>query len=131
MAKINEEMREVLEGSMWVLATADKNGVPNAVPIHFTKVLGENQLMLVDNFMKKTKVNIEANPHVSISVWKKSVGFQFKGIAKIETSGAHFDAGVEMVKKATDKFVPKGVVVVDLDDIYITTSGKQAGEKVE
>lgn len=131
MAKINNEMKELLSSNMWVLATADSKGVPNAVPIHFTKVLTDDKLMLVDNFMKKTIANIKVNSQVSVSVWLKDTGYQFKGTATIEKTGTNFDAGVEMVKKANPQGNPKGVVIVKVDSIYITSPGLQAGDKVE
>jgi hypothetical protein len=129
MAHLTEEMTEMLNRVMWVLATADESGVPNAVPIHFKAILADGRLMLVDNFMNKTVANIQANPRVSISVWESSSGYQFKGWASIEKSGANYDLAVEMVR---DKpFNPKGVVVVEVDSIYLTTPGPQAGSKIE
>ncbi len=129
MAKMNDEMKALLTSAMWVLATADSSGVPNAVPIHFNSILDDSRLMLVDNFMNKTIANIQANPQVSVSVWNSSSGYQFKGTASIEISGANYELGVEMVKEKP--FDPKGVVVVEIDSIYLTTPGAQAGSKVE
>ena len=129
MAKINDEMRALLKSAMWVLATADSSGVPNAVPIHFKSILDDTHLMLVDNFMNKTIANIQANPQVSISVWNSTSGYQFKGRAIIEKSGANFDLAMEMVKDRP--FDPKGVVLVEVDSIYLTTPGPNAGKKVE
>ena len=127
MAEINAEMKELLEGTdIWVLATADRNGVPNAVPIFYKKVLGEDRLMLVDNFMKKTIANIKENPAVSISVWNEKKGFQFKGTAVEEKEGNNFDIGNGLVKDST----PKGVVVVNIEEVYSTTPGPEAGNKV-
>lgn len=131
MAKINDDMKDVLENAMWVLATADPAGIPNAVPIHWGKVLTDDKLMMVNNFMKKTVDNIAVNPHVSISVWKEKTGYQFKGKASIETSGSNFEAGRTMVLEANPKANPKGVVIVELETIYITTPGPDAGEKVD
>jgi len=128
MAKINETMKEMLGSTMWVLATADTSGIPNAVPIHYTKVLNDTQLLLVDNFMNKTIANIINNHQASVSVWKNSAGYQFKGTAVIETAGANFDIGIEMVK---GKMHPKGVVIINIDSIYLTTPGPEAGNKVE
>lgn len=128
MVKINEDMKTLLSSTIWVLGTADANGIPNAVPIHYAKVLNDSQLMLVDNFMKKTTANIKSNPQVTVSVWNSTSGYQFKGAAKIETEGVNFDTAVEMVK---DKMTPKGAVIVDVDSIYLTTPGPTAGEKVE
>ncbi len=128
MAKLNDEMKALFnEVPVCVFATADKDGIPNAVPIHYGKIMDDAKIMLVDNFMKKTVLNIKANPKVSISVWKGSTGYQFKGTARVETSGANFDMGAEMVKKST----PKGVVIIDIDSIYITSPGSEAGNKVE
>ncbi|RLB85305.1 MAG: hypothetical protein DRH24_02410 [Deltaproteobacteria bacterium] len=132
MAKMNDEMKTLFnEVPICVFATADKSGVPNAVPIHYTKIMDDAKIMLVDNFMKKTIENINANPNVSISVWKEKTGYQFKGTAKIETSGANMDLGTEMVKKDVPEAKPKSVVIVDIDSIYITSPGPEAGNKVE
>ncbi|MBW2183495.1 MAG: pyridoxamine 5'-phosphate oxidase family protein [Deltaproteobacteria bacterium] len=131
MAKINDEMRTLLkETDIWVLATADRNGVPNAVPILFVKLMDDDRLLLVDNFMKKTVDNISVNPNVSISVWKDKTGYQFKGKAKIETSGANFEAGEKIVKDKKPELTPKSIVWVNIDSIYITSPGPDAGSKV-
>ncbi len=128
MAKLTDEMKALFdEVPVCVFATADKDGIPNAVPIHYGKIMGDTKIMLVDNFMKKTLLNINENPNVSISVWKGSTGYQFKGTSRIETSGVNFDLGAEMVKKS----VPKGVIIIDIDSIYITSPGSEAGNKVE
>ena len=127
MAKISDEMKKLLnETAIWVLATVGTDGMPNAVPIHYTGVLDDDSLMLVDNFMKKTLANIQANQKVSVSVWKEETGFQFKGTARIETSGVHFDAAKELVKEGN----PKGVVIVDIASIYQTSPGPEAGNEV-
>ena len=131
MAKINDKMRELLkETDIWVMATADGNGMPNAVPIRFVKLMDDDRLLLVDNFMKKTVDNISTNPNVSISVWKDTTGYQFKGKAKIETSGPNFEAGTIMVKDKIPELTPKGIVLVEIGSIYITSPGPDAGNKV-
>ena len=135
MAKMSEEMRAVLEEvTYWVLATADRDGMPNAVPIRWTKVLGDDKLMLVDNFMKKTIDNIDVNPKVSISVWKVkekgSIGYQFKGAATIENSGPTFEEGKELLAKAGSNRNPKGVVIVRIDSIFCTSPGSEAGKRL-
>lgn len=132
MAKINDEMRTLLkETDIWVLATADRKGMPNAVPILFVKLMDNDRLLLVDNFMKKTVDNIGVNPSVAVSVWKDKTGYQFKGKARIETSGANFEAGEKTVKDKKPDLTPKGVVLVDIDSIYITSPGPDAGKEIE
>ena len=131
MAVINDEMKKVLEEtSLWVLATADSHGMPNAVPIRWTKILANDTLMLVDNFMKKSVDNIAANPNVVISVWKDSTGYQFKGTASVETSGVNFENGKKMVLEGNPKLNPKGVVILRVDSIFSTSPGAEAGKKL-
>jgi len=133
MAKISEEMINVLNGAMWVFATADVQGEPNAVPIHFKKVLDDQQLLLVDNFMNKSQANLLANPRVSVSVWKENVGFQFKGKARYFASGPFLEEGAELIPPGffPEGQHPKGVVIIDVDAIYTTSPGPNAGDKLE
>ena len=124
---MNAEMKSLLEATdIWVLATADGGGMPNAVPLYYTKVMDDGRLVLVDNFMKKTITNIKTNPNVSVSVWRERTGYQFKGKAHIETAGPLFEMGKSMVKD----MIPKGVVVVDVDEIYSTSPGPEAGNRI-
>jgi predicted pyridoxine 5'-phosphate oxidase superfamily flavin-nucleotide-binding protein len=131
MAVINDEMVKVLEeAGLWVLATADGEGVPNAVPIRWTKVLANDTLMLVDSFMKKSVENIASNPNVAVSAWKDSTGYQFKGTASIETSGVNFENGKKMALEGNPKLNPKGVVILRVDSIFSTSPGAEAGKKL-
>ena len=133
MAKITDEMKDIASKAKgWAVATATKDGVPNVVSIAFGKVLSENQILLMDVFMKKTEENIKANPKVAASVWdmESMKSYQFKGDAKIETSGKVFDEGVQMVKSMMPQLAPKAAVVVDVKEIYITSPGPDAGKLV-
>lgn len=131
MAKITEEMKRVIgETKVFAVATASKDGEPNVVPIAFGKVLGEEEILLVDNFMKKTMENLKTNPRIAVSVWKAgdSKGYQFKGNVKIETSGRNFEDGVKMVKAKEPKLSPKAAVIVRVKSIYSITPGPDAGK---
>ena len=129
-------MKEVAEkGKPFVIATASPDGEPNAVPITFAKIISDDEIILVDNFMRKTIQNIEANPKVSVSVWAKmntgkSIGYQFKGKARNEKTGEIFDKAVDWTKSIASQLNPKGVVMVKVDSIYITTAGPSAGSKI-
>lgn len=131
LAILTDEVKKVLENAgMWVLATTDQNGIPNAVPVNFVEVLNDKQIMLVDILMNKTIANLKVNPNVAVTVWHEHDGYQLKGKATIETSGANFESGVAQVKKAKPFLEPKGVVIVDIDEIYITTPGPDNGKKL-
>jgi predicted pyridoxine 5'-phosphate oxidase superfamily flavin-nucleotide-binding protein len=128
MVKITEEVKEVVgKAKGFAVATATKGGEPNVVP------LSETEVLLVDVFMKKTEENIKANPRVAISVWDMETytGYQFKGSARIETSGSVFDEGVNMVKSMMPSLSPKAAVIVTVDSIYVTSPGPDLGKKIE
>ena len=129
MAVLNDDVKRILQSAqIWVLATADQNGVPNAVPIDFVKILNDQQLMLVSVAMKKTLANINNNNSAAVTVWYEEEGYQIKGKATIETEGPNFDNGVELVKSLADYLDPTGVVIIDIDKIYVTTPGPDNGK---
>jgi len=135
MAKITQEMKDVIEKTRgWAFATSNKEGIPNVVPIHFTKIISDNEIMFVDIFMKKTLENIKNNPNIALTVWdwdvKPRKGYQFKGEARIETSGKLFEEGVKIVKAEKPDLDPKGIVIVKVNSIYITSPGPDAGKEV-
>ena len=124
MAKITEEMKEVAaKARLFAVATATKNGEPNVVPIAFAKVLSDDEILLMDNFMKKTEENLKANPRVAVSVWDVNwetmvaKGYQFKGDARFEYSGKIFDEGCEWVKSMMP-VTSKAAIVVKVTSIY-------------
>jgi predicted pyridoxine 5'-phosphate oxidase superfamily flavin-nucleotide-binding protein len=135
MAKITQEMKDVIEKNRgWAFATSTKDGIPNVVSIHFFKLIADDEIMFVDCFMKKTLENIKNNPNVALSAWdwdvKPRKGYQFKGKARVETSGGLFEEGVKMVKAEKPELAPKGIVIVKVNSIYIISPGPDAGKEV-
>jgi len=133
MAQVTEEMKQTaLKSKGWALATATKDGTPNVVVTAFGRVISENQILLMDVFMNKTRANIEANPNVAVAVWDMETlkGYQFKGTAHFETSGKIFDEGVQMVKSAMPQLTPKAALIVDVKQIYNLTPGPEAGREI-
>jgi uncharacterized protein len=136
MAKLTQDMKDVMERARgYALATCAKDGLPNVVPVHFVKILSDDEIMVADIFMKKTFENIQQNPAIAISVWdwdaKPRRGYQFKGTPRIETSGRIFDMAVEMVKAEKPDLTAKSAVVVKITDIFVTSPGPNAGKNVE
>jgi len=136
MAKLTQDMKDVMEKSKgYAVATCDKDGVPNVVPIHFVKILSDDEIMMADVFMKKTLENIKQNAVMAVSAWDYEVkprkGFQFKGTPRIETSGGIYDMAVKMVKAEKPDLTAKSVVVLKITDIFVTSPGPNAGKNVE
>ena len=135
MAKLTQDMKDVMEKSQgYAVATCDKDGVPNVVPIHFVKILSDDELMMADVFMKKTLENIKQRQVMAVSAWDYGVkprkGFQFKGVPRIETSGKIYDMAVEMVKAEKPDLTAKSAVVLKITDIFVTSPGPNAGKNV-
>jgi len=133
MAVITQEMKEVFSKvPVPVVATASRDGKPNVVPVACKKVISEDEILIMDNFLNKTRANIEANPWVAITVWSMEHhgGYQFKGKARIETQGSIFEDGVKMVKAGRPEMNPRAAVVVKVEEIYFIGSGPDAGKRL-
>jgi len=133
MTRITAQMREVAEkAGAFAVATATTSGEPNVVPMTFARVLPDDRILLMDNFLSKTMENIRANPRVAVSIWQQgpSEGYQFKGEARIETAGQVFEDGLKWVRNKSPKLNPRAAVVVEVDSIYLLTPGLEAGNRV-
>jgi predicted pyridoxine 5'-phosphate oxidase superfamily flavin-nucleotide-binding protein len=133
MAKITEDMKRVAEAAGgWAVASANREGELNVVPIGFGKVISDDEILLVKIFEGKTWDNIRANPKVAVSIWdmRSLNGYQFKGNTTIETSGPIFDEGDKMVKAIYPQFSAMAALVVKVDSIYMTTPGPDAGKRL-
>ena len=133
MANIPVDVREA--GSKvrtWYLATSDKKGNPNVVPIGSQGFYSEDTLIFLDNFLNKSKKNIQENPCIALTFWEPETrkGFQLKGSARIETSGQTSDEAIIKWKTTHPNANPHGVVVVKIDEIFITNGGPDAGKRI-
>ncbi len=135
MAKMNERMKEIFQmPQAVVVATANKEGLPNAVPVTMKKIINDETVLIAANFMKKTLDNMKENPQVAITLWDKLEGYQLKGVVSVETSGQTFEetaAWVEERAKALNMpLKAKGAVVFKINEIYSVSPGPNAGEKL-
>ncbi len=133
MATITKDMQDMIARTRTpVVATASKDGKPNVVPITFTRVIADDEILLMDNYMNKTRANIEENPVVAITVWdvEQRLGYQFKGKAKIETSGSLFEEGRQWVKSKRPQTGSRAAIIVKIEEIYLVGSGDNAGKRV-
>lgn len=133
MATITKEMQDMIARTRTpVVATASKDGKPNVVPITFTRVIADDEILLMDNYMNKTRANIEENPVVAITVWdvEQRLGYQFKGKARIETSGSLFKEGEQWVKSKRPQTNSRAAIIVRIEEIYLVGSGENAGKRV-
>ena len=129
---MTKEMIDAIEKDLVFLATASTDGVPNVVPIGFARPIDEETILIADNYMNKTRQNLEKNPQISL-VTKDATKcpFQFKGKVKIFESGKYFDIVTEWGQNAMTKLTPKAAILMKVEEIYSVMPGPDAGKKIE
>ncbi len=129
---MTKEMIDALEKDLVFLATASSDGVPNVVPIGFARPIDEETILIADNYMNKTRQNLEKNPWISL-VTKDATKcpFQFKGKVEIFESGKYFDTVTEWGQNAMTKLTPKAAILMKVEEIYSIMPGPDAGKKIE
>ncbi|MGI9861312.1 pyridoxamine 5'-phosphate oxidase family protein [Moorella naiadis] len=133
MAKLNTEIKNVIaKQGVFPVATASKDGIPNVVPMTFVKVYDDHHLLVVDNFMKKSKDNLINNPYITVCTWnlEDKQSYQIKGKATIHTSGRVFDDAVAWVKQANPALHPQSAVLVEITNVYICQPGDTLGKEL-
>jgi len=131
MVKMPAEIKDVVSKQKPLpIATSDKNGKPNVVFVTMWKILDDETILIVDNFMKKTRVNLEENPNMAIVVYDSEIkrSFQLKGTVDLETRGDRFDIAEEMARAKNRP--AKVAVVFHVKEIYDNTAGPNAGKKL-
>ncbi|WP_051408076.1 pyridoxamine 5'-phosphate oxidase family protein [Dehalobacter restrictus] len=98
----------------------------------FVKVLDENNLLLVDNFMNKTKKNLEVNPIMAVSIWDLSTckSYQIKGSTTVVDSGSVFEDARAWVKEKMPVLQPKGAVILKVEKIFDCSPGPTLGQEL-
>ena len=131
--KIPNEVKKLFnEQPLIAFGTADRKGNPNVVPIYWKAILDDETILLLDNFMKRTKKNIRENKKVCISFWNSGPeeAYKIKGRAKYHTEGPFYEKGKEFIQSKKPGQTPKGVIEIKIEEIYTIKSGPDAGRKL-
>ena len=135
MAMMSDRVKELFEKvPTAVLSTATVDGAPNTVPVGAKKVLDDETVLISDQFFNKTRTNLEANPQAAITFWEGHEGYQLKGRATIETSGARFEETARWIEalghKAGFPLKSKGAVIIKIEAVYGVSPGPGAGRQL-
>jgi len=88
MTEINFETKKLIEQNPLALATVDDEDKPNVIGVAYIKVVSKNQILVTDNYMKRTKENLKRDDNVCLAVWDKDWnGYKLVGKAEYFTSG--------------------------------------------
>jgi uncharacterized protein len=128
---MTKEMMEAVEKDLVFLATSTNEGIPNVVPIGFARPIDEETILIADNYMNKTRKNLEENPNISL-VTKDATKcpYQFKGKIEIFEAGKYFDIVTEWGQNAMTKLTPKAAILMKVSEIYSIQPGPDAGKKI-
>ena len=129
---MSKEMMDAIEKDNVVFFATSADNIPNVVPIGLARPIDNENILLVDNFMKKTRENLEKNPKAAIVVRDASKGpYQFKGSVEIFESGKYFDEAVDWATSVMSKLSPKAAILFKVEEIYSVQPGPDAGKKVD
>jgi len=118
--------------SLVAVGTSDRNCQPNIAVIYWKKIINQDTIIFLDNFMKKTKENILENEKMCVSFWdsKTEEGYKLKGTGKYHSSGDVFEEGKRFMQEKCPNRIPKGVLEFKVNEIFILTPGISAGKMI-
>lgn len=130
---ISKKVKELFEKqNLAAIGTANTKGIPNVIAVAWKKLLDDDTILIVDNFMKMTKNNILENENICVSFWDAQTmeAYKVKGVANYHTEGQIYNKGKEFIQSKLPDQVPNGVVEVKVREIYDITPGPNAGKKI-
>ena len=130
---IPNEVKELFgKRSLVSFGTADKEGNPNVVAIFWKKIVNDDTILLIDNFMRMSKNNVLENNKVCISFWDPDTeeAYKIKGIATYHTEGSMYEEGKKFIQSKKPDRIPRGVIEVKVTEIYTIKPGSEAGKRL-
>jgi predicted pyridoxine 5'-phosphate oxidase superfamily flavin-nucleotide-binding protein len=119
MAKLPETATQAWENREGpvVFTTVDSKGIPNAIYVTCVKKISDDQIVIADNKMDKTRANVLAGSAASLLyITGEKKAYQLKGSLKYRTNGEIFD---QMKNGWLDKKYPgHGAVVFQIEGVY-------------
>ena len=114
MQTINKKIKSLIEKNPMAFATVDK--YPNVIGVAYAKVVSPRQILITDNYMKKTIENMKKNKKVGLAVWNsKWKGYKLIGTAAYYKKGKWKKFAEEM--KENKGLPAKGAIIVSVKKI--------------
>lgn len=120
MAKLTQEMKDLIATQQCFIATVNADGTPNVGPKRSTRVLDDEHLLYNEGTGKRTWGNVQKGSKVAIAVVdrEKMKGFRFLGTPEILTSGDLYDQAAAMATKRPGGTPPKAVIKIKIEKIF-------------
>ncbi len=131
MARLTQEMKDLIETQQCFIATVNPDGSPNLGPKRSTRVLDDEHLAFTEVTGKHTWNNVNAGSQVSVGVVdrEKMKGFRFVGTPEVITSGPLFDQAATAMQARGIMAPVKAVIRIKIDEIY-NLSIPGAGDRI-
>ena len=129
MAKLTQEMKDMIASYQCFIGTVNKSGMPNVAPKRSTRVLNDETILFNEGTGGATYHNIQNGSMVSVAVVNREVmdGFRFVGRPEIFTSGELYEQAAEMsVKMHLPR--PVAVIAIHIEEIHALKPGPNAGK---
>lgn len=119
MAKLTQEMKNMVAAQQCFVATVNEDGTPNLGPKRSTRVLDDEHLAYNEGTAKLTWANVKRGSKVAIAAADRETlkGFRFVGTPEVIDSGDLYAKAVAMAKERG--FPPPAAVIrVRVERIY-------------
>ncbi len=130
MAKLTQEMKDLIASQKCFVATVNPDGTPNLGPKGSTRVLDDEHLAFNESSGKQTWTNLQSGSRVAIAVIDREthVGFRFVGTPEVLTSGELYDQTTAARTRPGMRPL-RAVIKVKIDKI-VSLSSANPGEEI-
>lgn len=118
MIKISENIKLLIEKSNVAFATCNQNNIPNCNIIACVKVINDNQVLFTDNYLNKTRNNLETNKNVSLTFCSDdgNEAYQLKGTSEVIIEGKYKEMVDNM--ECNQGLAHKAAILVTITEIW-------------
>jgi len=115
MFKMEKEIKNMIENNPLAVATVNEDGSPHAIAVAFVKIK-DNKVVITNNNMEKTIININNKPDVSLVVWDKDLhGYRITGAVEYFEEGEWMEF-IKTIEENKDEPC-NGALVVDVKEV--------------
>lgn len=132
MAKLTQEMKEMIATQQCFVATVSTAGIPNNAPKRSTRVFDDETLIFNEGTGGTTYRNILDGSKAAIAVVNREIldGYRFLGTPEVVSGGEIYERAAEASLRAGMP-KPKAVMLIHIDEIYSLKPGPGAGKRID
>ena len=111
-----------------MFATFYSEGIPNIVPVHSKHLVTSNEVMITDQFMKKSRENVTQTCYGELMIKEGKEVYRISGRCEYADSGSLYEKAAEKVAEYVEKsknrkisIYCKGIVLLKVDSFEIVS----------